>query len=223
MANINELEGLGLDAGFEVDYEDVPEQFGGFTPIPPPGTYRFRLPGDLSNVWEQFDATINEKKVKRLRANFEGTVALEITQSKSGEQTGDSFRCRISNAERKRDKEGRMASDMLYLLRALGDTAVYKSNLEYANALMKYAGREFIATVEWSAWCSDQRAIRVYNEAGEIITNEQQMGCGHRVYQRDIPKLEAGGYADEFACPECGAILRPFANLVQFQPLQVDR
>lgn len=222
MANINELEGIGNDAGFEVDYDNVPEQFGGFTPIPPPGVYRFRLPGDLSNVWEQFEATIKEEKKTRMRANFEGTSALEITHSKSGEQTGDSFRTRISNAERKRDKEGNYASDMQYLLQAFGENGPFSSSLEMAQALMRHAGQEFLATVEWSAWCSDQRGIRTQDAEGNIVTNEQQMGCGHRVYQRDIPKA-ADGYATEFACPECGAILRPFANLVQFQPIEVAR
>lgn len=220
MANLNELEGLGNDAGFEVDYENVPPEPGGFTPTPPPGTYRFKLPGSLESVWEVFDANINDKKVQRIRAELQGANALTITQSQSGEQDGDSFRTRISNAERKRNKEGLMASDMLYLLRALGDDGQYKSNLEYANAMKKFAAAEFIANIEWSAWCSDQKAIRVLVESEDGSTTVQedpaQNGCGKRVYQRDIPK-EDGVYAEQFACPDCGAILRAFANLGQFK------
>lgn len=220
MANLNELEGLGNDAGFAVDYENVPTEPGGFTPTPPPGTYRFKLPGSLEDVWQAFDANINEQKVQRVRADLEGAAALTITQSQSGDQDGDSFRTRISNAERKRNKDGLMASDMLYLLRALGDEGQYKSNLEYAQALKKHAAAEFIANIEWSAWCSDQKPIRVLveNEDGTtaVQVDESQNGCGKRVYQRDIPK-EDGEYAENFACPDCGAVLRAFANLGQFK------
>jgi hypothetical protein len=222
MADLNSLEGLGNDAGFEVDYGNVPPEPGGFTQTPPPGTYRFKLPGSLEDVWEIFDATINEKKVQRIRAELEGAAALTITQSQSGDQDGDSFRTRISNAERKRNKDGLMASDMLYLLRALGDDGQYKTNGEFANALKKYATTEFIANIEWASWCSDKKPIRVLVEAEDgtqtITVDENQTGCGKRVYQRDIPK-ENGVYAENHACPDCGAILRSFANLGQFKPL----
>lgn len=221
MANLNELQGLGDDAGFAVDYDNVPDQPGGFTPQPPPGAYRFKLPGDLQNIWEQFDITINDKKVKRLRANFEEVGALTITSSPSGEQDSNSFRTRISNAERKRNKEGLMASDMLYLLRALGDDGAYKTNLEYAQALAKYAGREFVADVEWSAWCSDQKDIRGVDENGNVQVIEGQKGCGERVYQRDIPKVD-GQYAQTFSCPSCNALLRAFANLARFRAIPTE-
>ena len=222
MANLNDLEGLGNDAGFNVDHDNIPTEPGGFTPTPPPGTYRFKLPGSLEDVWEAFDANINEQKVRRIRAELEGAAALTITQSQSGDQDGDSFRTRVSNAERKRNKDGLMASDMLYLLRALGEEGQYKSNADYANALKKHAADEFIANIEWSAWCSDQKPIRVVVEADDgtqsFTVDESQVGCGKRVYQRDIPK-EDGVYAENFACPDCGAVLRAFANLSQFKPV----
>ena len=222
MANLNELEGLGNDAGFEVDYDDVPTEPGGFTPTPPPGTYRFKMPGSLESVWELFEATINDKKVQRIRAELEGASALTITQSQSGDQDGDSFRSRITNAERKRNKDGHMASDMLYLLRALGDDSRFANNGEYANAFKKHASAEFVANIEWSAWCSDRKPIRVLveDEAGaqSVTIDENQNGCGSRVYQRDIPK-EDGVYSEQFPCTTCGAVLRAFANLGQFKKL----
>lgn len=222
MANLNELEGLGADAGFEVDHDNIPTEPGGFTPTPPPGTYRFKMPGSLEDVWEPFEATINDKKVQRVRAELEGASSLTITQSQSGDQDGDSFRTRISNAERKRNKDGHMASDMLYLLRALGDDSRYASNLDYATALKKFASAEFIANIEWSAWCSDRKPIRVLVEDAEgaqsVTVDESQNGCGSRVYQRDIPK-DGGAYDEQFPCTSCGAILRAFANLGQFKKL----
>lgn len=223
MANLNELEGLGADAGFAVDYDDVPTEPGGFGPPPPPGTYRFKMPGSLEDVWEPFEATINDSKVQRVRALLLGVSSLTITQSQAGDLDGDSFGARITNAERKRNKDGHMASDMLYMLRALGDDGRYASNLEYATALKKYASAEFIANVEWSTYCNDKKPIRVVveDEAGNqsFTVDETQNGCGGRVYQRDIPKGEGGAYETEFGCPTCGALLRAYANLGQFKKI----
>lgn len=220
--NLNELEGLGGDAGFQVDYENVPDQPGGFTPPPPPGTYGFKLPGDLSSIWEAFEVEVNGTKTKRLRAIFEGSTSLTITQSKTGDQNEESFRSRISNAERKRNKEGLMASDMLYLLRALGDDGQYKTNIEYAEALQKHPGAEFIADVEWSAWCADNKPIRALETDGSVSIVESQNGCGERVYQRDIPK-EEGLYAEQFSCSSCGALLRAFPNLQRFRTVTASK
>ena len=221
MANLNELEGIGNDAGFDVNYDDVPEQLGGFAPTPPPGSYRFRLPGDLANIWEQFDVTIDDKPQKRLRAQFEESSVLTITSSVSGDQDGNAFRTRITNVERKRGKSDAKASDMLYLLRALGDEQHYASNKAYAEALMKFAGKEFVADVEWAAWCNSNKPIRSQDEDGNTVIVESQNGCGERVYQRDIPKVD-GAYAETFGCPGCGALLRAFPNLARFRAIPTE-
>ena len=214
MARINDLD-LGDDK-LQVDYDNVPEQIEGFGPPPPPGTYRFRLPSDLSVVWDTFDAT---NLGKRLAAVFQGENSLTITQSPTGDYDGASFRTRITNAERKRNKEGAMASDMLYLLRALGDEARPAGNKGYADALTKHAGQEFRADVEWSAWCNDQKPKRSLNEDGSTATIDAEVGCGKRYYQRDIPRNE-GAYADRFFCEDCDNLLYAFPNLVRFKPVQ---
>ena len=224
MGTLDEIAGLGDDPGFVVDHENIPDEPGGYTPTPPPGTYRFRLPADLRDVWEGFEATIKEQKVPRIRALLEGVNSLTITHSKTGAQTGDSFRTRISNAERLRNKaQDLYASDMLYLLRALGEEGPWPNNKAYAESLIKHASAEFEANIEWSAWCNKNKGVRVQqtDEEGNttLVVNEEQMGCGARVYQRDIPQDENNNFVEQFGCPDCGAVLRAFANLGQFKPV----
>ncbi|GAG76807.1 unnamed protein product, partial [marine sediment metagenome] len=64
---MSKLEELNLaDEAIEVP-EEVPEQSGGFQPLPQPGTYVFRLPLDLGDVWNSFE----RNNVERISAKFD--------------------------------------------------------------------------------------------------------------------------------------------------------
>lgn len=193
-------------------FDDLPE-FGGFTPPPQPGPYRFQLPGNLSRVWEAYDYG---DKGQRLRMLLDKDAPLLIVQSPGGKANGDTFQTRISNQERKRGKDGPEASDMDYLLKAFGEKQRPQTNKAYHAAVLKYQGKEFGADLTYSFVCSDSRDIRVYDASGKLQPVEGQKGCGKRYYQKDIQRQEDGSYPHEIQC-SCGGILRVFAGLENFR------
>jgi hypothetical protein len=149
-----------------------------------------------------------------------------VTQSPEGWFDNESFSFIISNVPRARGKDKLRISDMDYLLSALGEKSVPRTNAEYAHTLMKYAGQEVLVDVEWSARCNPERNIRQYDESGTPVEVEGMAGCGRKFYQRDIPKNE-GIYMETFTCdlarqpcPEGPAILRCFANPAYFRPVR---
>jgi hypothetical protein len=148
---------------------------------------------------------------------FDQEAPLVIVQSPGKVYDGEEFQYRISNVPRERTKEKILVSDMDLLLRALGETARPKSNKAYAQALQKYAGKEFGATVEFSYRCSDQREAYFEDGTGGQQKVEGRMGCGNRYYQRDVAKVE-GVQPVRITCsnPECGASVRAFPNLAGF-------
>jgi hypothetical protein len=197
-------------AGEELD--DLPT-FGSFQPPPPPGAYRFKLPADLSAIWDLFD-TPDKKPPQRVKAIFDRDHPLLIVQSPHGKSNGEPFETRMTNNERKRGKDASVvASDMDYLLRALGDKQKPKSNADYMRALQRHAGREFGAEIHYSWKCSADREIRVRDNAGQIQVVEGKKGCGEPYYQEDVPKGPNGEIPYEITCGNCGALLRAFANL----------
>lgn len=193
------------------DLADLPE-FGRFTPPPPPGAYRFKLPGDLSAIWEVVD-TPNLTPSQRVRAIFDREHPLLIVQSPQNASNGEPFETRLSNQERARGKDKAIvASDMDYLLRALKVEKKPTSNPEYVRVLQAQAGKEFSADLRYSWKCSDQRNIRVRDAAGAVQEVENQKGCGNAYYQEDVPKGADGKVPYEIVC-QCGALIRAFANL----------
>lgn len=182
------LSDLGLSnekiAGLEFDA--MPDQRGGFGPPLYPGTYRFRLPKSLTAEMPIWD-TMTTERGPRLNVLFEDAFALVIAQSLGGEKDGETFNARISAAERNRARKGepeQLVSDLDYLLRdAFKLTARPKTNLEYAKALMQFAGKEFTADVEWNWYCNPKNDIRVDDGAGGTTQVEGQKGCGSRYYQ----------------------------------------
>ena len=197
-------------AGEELD--DLPT-FGGFTPPPPPGAYRFKLPSDLSAVWDLFDVP-DKQPPQRVRLTFDRDHPLLITQSPGGKANGEPYETKLTNNERKRGKDGSVvASDLDYLLRALGDKAKPTSNRGYMQAVMKHAGKEFGGDIRYNWSCSDQRDIRVKTPDGKYEVIEGKKGCGARIYQDDAPKLPDGSVPYEVTCAGCGATLRAFGNL----------
>jgi hypothetical protein len=210
-----DLNDLGLvDEPIPVDLADLPEQ-GGRPAIPPqPGTYRFWLPKTLPNV-KEFWETYQTEKGQRLRAVFQGEHSLVMA-------SGTQFRARISNGERPRGKEKKLASDMAFLLQALGHKGAVGVNSEYKAALQDHAGGEFLADVVYRGFCNPKkdRYVNGVKEAGA--------GCGQEYSMRGykkadgklvkkVPQSDTGAWPSEFTCV-CGADVRAFAELENFKP-----
>jgi hypothetical protein len=231
MASLQEL-GLSNDKIEGVDnFDDLAEQRA-FAPPPDPGTYRFQLPaaGPLAQAF----GTVQSEKGQRIQVDLGGDAPLVIVQSPGKTHDGEPFSTRISNIERKRDRQGLVvASDMDYLLKALGETTRAKTNAAYGQALLKHAGQTFTADVEWSWNCNPRRAARFegVNEDGtpsgayETVDDPssalegddagKRAGCGTRYYQNDVPKVD--GKAPLRITCQCGASVRAFANLTRFR------
>jgi hypothetical protein len=191
------------------DLADLPE-FGAFEPPPQPGPFRFKLPSDLSAIYDVFDAA---NLGQRVRAIFDREHPLLIVQSLGGKYNGQPFHTRIANNERSRGKDKSViASDWDYLLRALGVKVKPTSNKGYIEELRKHAGQEFGADLRYSWRCSEDRDIRVRDAAGTVQAVEGTKGCGEGYYQEDVPKNADGTTPYEITC-QCGALLRAWANL----------
>lgn len=207
------LEDLGLkDEALPTagqDLGDLPE-FGTFEPPPQPGPFRFKLPMDLSAVYDVFDAP---NLGQRVRVVFDREHPLLIVQSLGGKYNGQPFQTRISNAERARGKDKSVvASDWDYLLRALGVKQKPANNRAYIAALQTNGGKEFGADLRYSWRCSTDRDIRVKDQNGATQVVEGTKGCGEAYYQEDVPKAADGSVPYEITC-QCGALLRAFANM----------
>lgn len=193
---------------------DLPE-FGSFREPPQPGAYRFKLPTDLSSIWDVYD-TPTKQPPQRIRAIFDKDHPLTIVQSPGGKANNDPFETRISNEERSRGKDKSIvASDMDYVLRALKVEQKPGSNRAYIDAMKLQGGKEFSADIRYSWKCSSTRNIRVKDAAGAVQEVEGRKGCDTSFYQEDLPnggKDAVGNVPTQIQCT-CGALLRCFANL----------
>ena len=192
--------------------DDLP-QFGGFPPPPQPGSYRFRLPSDLSSIWDVF--TPDAAKGERVVAIFDQATPLFTVVSPGGKTNGQPFQTRLNNNERPRGKGGAGGthSDFDYLLAAFDPAQPKpKSNREYIERIRQLAGREFGGDIRWSWRCSKDRNIRVVDLSGATQEVEGKKGCGEAYYQEDVDRQPNGEYSQQLRC-KCGAILRAFANL----------
>ena len=197
-------------AGEELD--DLPI-FGTFTPPPPPGAYRFKLPQDMSAIWDVFDVA-DKNPPQRVKAIFDRDHPLLITQSPQAKSNGEPFETRLTNNERARGKDKAVvASDFDYLLRACGQKVKPRSNREYMTAVQQQGGKEFGADLRYSWRCSPDRDIRVRDGQGQVQVIENKKGCGESYYQEDVPRTATGEVPYEIVCGNCGALLRAFANL----------
>src|SRR5215471_8764161 len=218
--SIQELAGQLKDealptAGQELD--DLPI-FGGFTPPPPPGAYRFELPKDVSAIYDLFDVP-DKQPPQRVRVNFDRDHPLLIVQSPKGLSNGEPFETRLTNNERGRGKDKAVvASDLDYLLRALGDKTKPRTNREYMQKVSTHGGKQFGADLRYSWRCSKDRDIRVKDGNGQVQVVEGKKGCGASFYQEDVPKGANGEVPYEITCGDCGALLRAFANLDNLRP-----
>lgn len=212
------LQDLGLkDEPLPAANLDEAPVFGSFAPPPEPGAYRFKLPTDLSGVWD----TIDSSKGQRINMILDGDAPLLITQSANGRHVGEPFQTRLSNVERKRGKDAGEFSDLDYLLKAFGIKTRPAGNRAMIEAIRPHKGGEFGADVVYNWSCSEKRDKRVKVTApdGTVSTQVQegQKGCGARYYQNDIPKNPDGSVPLEIQCGQCGASLRAFAQLENFR------
>lgn len=234
MPKLNDL-GLTQEHVGTADFENMPDQRGGFGPPLYPGTYRFKLP-TLKADSEMWD-TLTTEKGPRLNVLFEGGAALQILQSAGGLHDGESFECRISAAERNRARKGeeeQFVSDLDYLLRdAFEMKKRPQTNLQYAQALLPLSGKEFTADVEWNWYCNKKRPIYVDNGQGGSTKLEEQLGCDRRYYQGGTTGVQKGHsdpndpnsplvWPERIICSgkdgiPCGALVRAFPNLRNFR------
>lgn len=190
------------------DLTDLP-QFGGFTPPPPVGAYRFRVPTDCSSLYEP----IEHANGQRIKMIFDSEHPLVIVSAQDPALINTPFETRLSSVERKRGKEGPTVSDLDYFLAAtLGVKSRPKTSKAYVQQLQTTAGKEFNAKISYSWMCSDTRPIYARAAGGGTEKIENQMGCGAKYYENDAPKGADGKVPYEITC-QCGAVLRAFANL----------
>lgn len=188
--------------------------FGQFNPPPQPGAMQFKLPPDLTQIWDTFEVEKNGKKDTRVVADFDANAPLIITLSPGNKYTGEPFQTRLNNNERARGKDRVLLSDLDYLIFAIeGPQPRPKSNPAYIQKIRTFGGREFAGDMRWSWRCSEGRVRRVKDDAGNTVEDPNgTKGCGEAFYQEDITKLPDGTYPLEAQCT-CGAILRAFGNI----------
>lgn len=222
--------------------EEIPEERGEFREPPQPGSYRFRCPSALENCFDIIDVAQKDAEGKpvlgadgkpatyqRVNLIFDGPNALTIVQSPGGKTDGEPFSTRISNIERPRFVAKNVSvkvSDLTYLLRAVAPEARPRLNSEFIEIALKVLPNvEFGADVEWNSFCNDKKdayfefpdekggtKLETYKDEGAA---EARKGCGKHVYASKWPRGPEG-YEARAKC-ECGASLRPFAQLVRFK------
>jgi hypothetical protein len=194
--------------------DDLPT-FGGVPTPPQPGAYRFKLP-DMAKVYDTYDTP----KGVRLKVVFDRDHALQITTSPGGKANGETFQTQLNGLERERGKDKAVsASDLDYLIRALGVKTRPASMKAYVELLQTFSGREFGADLSFSWNCNGNRNIRMLDASGRNVEGDKP-GCGRKYYQSDktnkpdqkIERGTNGEYPVELAC-SCGGIVRAFANL----------
>lgn len=216
----------------KIDYDNIPEEFsgGGNSPLEL-GTYTFEFPKSVEEGWEIVNRKIRGEDAQRIQYVAGRDNPLVVVSGGAGTRNGEPFQTRISNAERNRSKKGEpevFASDMNYLLVALGSEAKPKTNMDYINAFKKVAaGARFSATVEWQGYCNQNRQayVNLEDAEGNPLGNgpwvnsdgTPHMGCGNRMYNKAYRQAD-GKYVPNATCPQCGASVRPFAQLRNFGP-----
>src|SRR5882757_9457219 len=79
------------------DLADLPD-FGSFRTPPQPGPFRFKLPTDMSAIWDVYDVPAMSPP-QRIRAQFDRDHPLLIVQSVNKKYDGEPFETRLSNQE----------------------------------------------------------------------------------------------------------------------------
>ena len=219
MTNFSDLD-LKDDKVEGVDYDNVGEERGAFTPNLPEGDYEFQLPQKLSSLWE----ISNSAKGQRVRLQFSNDEPLRVSNSKTPELVGSAWTGSISNVERNRARKGepdRLVSDLgLFMRNALKDQTKVAGQKDLMAVINKHAGAKFVANNEWSAYCNRNKIRYVTDESGHSVEDPSgTMGCGANYYSSGLPRNADGSKADRLTC-NCGAALMARGNLVRFRPAQ---
>jgi hypothetical protein len=246
MPKLSDLAGaLDVSAG-DIDFSNLPDQFGIRTPIPQPGAgYVFRFPTITQNDDNWLADLQNGDSQPRIGYAFNEGKELTILQVPGGQDgVGNPVRWRLTNIERKFDEEKSAASAMAHLFKhAFGLDLTGEKNVAYAKALLAVSGRAFGGTVNWTGYCNKERDIyrpeqeEEKDAAGNIIQAaheggvvEGHKGCGQRyaLKQRTnkktgevtlaVPKDDQGRYLPYFLCASenCPAQISMFVELQNF-------
>src|SRR6267378_2117067 len=140
------------------DYDNIPEQRGGYKQLIQPGDFAFRLPKNMETAWDQFATRIGEQEYQRVSVIFDEEHPLTIIKAPkpvveaNPAIIGEIVKVRINNAERNRARKGdpqALVSDMYYLLfEGLGvDGTKPKENMDWIVALNAQGGKEFVAAL----------------------------------------------------------------------------
>jgi hypothetical protein len=205
------------------DLSELPAQMGSRPPMLQPGSYVFQLPS-TNNMREAFD---NDKD-GNLVVVFRDAAALTVVQAPPenagniGRPHGNRVSARARKRGKKDDLNAKSASDFDYLLFALGEQALPKTQPLYGEVLLKHGGEWFGADVELSWNCNDQKPIRVEGDGGQLVEmngeegRDRIVGCGARYYEKDVDKNQEGKYDARLSCT-CGATLFANENLVRYR------
>jgi len=154
-----DLNSLGFTPDEEIPsdpIETIPESTGGFAFLQP-GYYNFQFPDAEKGFTEE--SAVDEGFFKKIL--IDGKEFLQLTlrggQDNEGNRKGYPLRVKgqglygtqFNNAPR--TFQGKKVNDLLMLLKALGHTETPKTNLQYIQALLQYAGQSFRAEVSLSA------------------------------------------------------------------------
>jgi hypothetical protein len=227
MADINELQ-IPEDEAVVETFDDLPSQFGSWVRPLQPGTYVFTLPpvDVLSKSYETYDTVENGTPVRRVKVNFKGASRLRVLGNEEGYETS-------LTTKRVNRGGGVLVSDFTYLLQALGHSEPISGQKAYAIALNAHGSESFQADVNWRAACDKTRNAYVEvpdgNGGTETKKSDTKIGCGAEFRTTAgvnkqgkawgaIPR-EEGKLVERFPCA-CGAVLRAFTSLQNYQPRQ---
>lgn len=228
MTEIPDITNLGLsDEELEIDYDNMPEEGGGFDPICQPGTYDWQLPKGLLAHLQDEGVFKNQPGASGIPASFQ--ITLKDSFKLKNLTTGTSHRIMFSNRMRKLG-EGTV-SDIALILRAVGVKPNGSNNSAYLKAFLEACAAEAMFTADAQLSCTCNEKNDIYTKEGR---KDGVKGCGTR-YDQDgytvkngknagtvvhpIPK-EAGRIPDQFECGRCPALLRPWMNLRRFKAIE---
>lgn len=213
MSTLDEL-GLSTDETPIEIPDEVPEESSGYVPLVQPGRYVFKLPDNMETIWTKIDT---KDKGPRVSAGFTKDSPLVVVQDDTWDKEFNNAPVTtfINNIEFPRGREGVEVADMYYLIKALEanlpdeEKSPLSTNPTFVKAMQKHAGKMFIATVQWEAYCNPNKNIYIamYNDDGTTASVDEQegtLGCGAKYVSYtsgkypQIPKHEDGRFKDRF-------------------------
>lgn len=242
---------LSPDEEVEVDVNDLPQEFSDIREVPQPGKgYVFQFPKITTTepIFSKFEVGQGDDARQRFAVNLrearrdeEGFPAhpLVIVRSpftdpitKQDRFKGVTVNYRISNAEQQLREGEKKGSEMAFLLvNGFGVKPADNKQSTWVKALVSVGGKQFMADVDWDAYCSEKRdKWAIDPETGLTSRVEGEVGCGTR-YRRQAGKKpdkrgkwtvqlprdeDTGEWIPRFEC-SCGAVLSVFVRLRRYR------